>query len=351
MSFLSSLMCIRREIKYYTLFHHRIRKIHNKGKYVYFCVNSAVHGNLGDQALSFCRFEYLEKIGVPQDQIVELSTRDEMRFWPQIKRSVKEQDVILLRGGGSWGDLWLDGFDSILSWIESFPNNKIIVFPQSAYFSDTEVGVSIKNKSKQLIDRAKKLTVFARDKSSFLLLKQLYPNADIRVTPDTVLSYRPDISNSINRDGIILCLRNDKEKNPDSLKKDKLIDLLVESKNNIICQDTSIQVNLRHLKQRIVLLNNIWNKFSSAKFVVTDRLHGMIFSIITGTPCVIFDNIDGKVGHQFEWVKDLGYAFFVNNYVTVEELYDLVNGIKPSEYPIENMIPLFDDLKNCILDN
>ena len=42
----------------------------------------------------------------------------------------------------------------------------------------------------------------------------------------------------------------------------------------------------------------VYNKlteFASARLVITDRLHGLIFSAITNTPCIAFDNLSGKV--------------------------------------------------------
>lgn len=58
-------------------------------------------------------------------------------------------------------------------------------------------------------------------------------------------------------------------------------------------------------------------KFMNAKLVVTDRLHGMLFAAITGTPCIVFSNYNQKVSGTYEWIKTLPYVRYVNS---VEEM-------------------------------
>ena len=82
-----------------------------ENKKLYICLGSAVHGNLGDQALGLCRVEFLKYCGISNSDIIEYTTRDKMRYWLQICRETKESDIIVLRGGGYWGDLWIDGFE------------------------------------------------------------------------------------------------------------------------------------------------------------------------------------------------------------------------------------------------
>ncbi len=41
---------------------------------------------------------------------------------------------------------------------------------------------------------------------------------------------------------------------------------------------------------RMEELNSKFAEFLSSGLVITDRLHGMIFAAITGTPCIALDN-------------------------------------------------------------
>lgn len=90
---------IRRKIQFYFKFGYKIKKMHKQGKKVYVCAVSAVHGNMGDQALGYCRMKFLNDIGISDNDIVEYTTRDKMRYWPQICKIHSEKDVIILRGG------------------------------------------------------------------------------------------------------------------------------------------------------------------------------------------------------------------------------------------------------------
>jgi pyruvyl transferase EpsI len=55
------------------------------------------------------------------------------------------------------------------------------------------------------------------------------------------------------------------------------------------------------------------DEFAKSKLVITDRLHGMIFSAITGTPCIVFANSNGKVEAEYQWIQSLPYIRFVSH--------------------------------------
>lgn len=60
-------------------------------------------------------------------------------------------------------------------------------------------------------------------------------------------------------------------------------------------------------------LNEMWNNFKKSKVVVTDRLHGMIFCVITKTPCIALKSLDHKVVESYKWIKDLDYVELVDD--------------------------------------
>lgn len=347
---IGSLKAFRRELQYYIKFGAKIKRIHKEGAKLYVCVGTAVHGNMGDQALGYTRQKFLEKIDI--SNMVEYTSRDRMRYWPQICRTHKTTDVFVLRGGGCWGDLWIDGFEEMLLYIKQFFKNPIVVFPQSVYFSNTEYGRKLLEKSKTIIDNNPQLIICARDLYSETLLKTNYPNTKILVMPDTVLSFKPQITNSTKREGVLLCLRKDKEKKLSSDMEKQIENIIKKSKIKFQFQDTSIDFNLKKISQRETQLYMLWRKFAMSKVVITDRVHGMIFAAITGTPCVVFDNIDGKVGHQYHWLKELGYIFFITDASKsqFETVYNNALRMKGQEYPVDVMWPYFDELKNCLLD-
>ena len=60
-------------------------------------------------------------------------------------------------------------------------------------------------------------------------------------------------------------------------------------------------------------MNRLWDQLRGAEVVVTDRLHGMIFCAITGTPCVVIRSFDHKVLEGFRWLKDVPSMKLVEN--------------------------------------
>ena len=53
-------------------------------------------------------------------------------------------------------------------------------------------------------------------------------------------------------------------------------------------------------------------RFARRQVVVTDRLHGMIFSAVTGTPCVVLSSYNHKIQEYYEaFFRDSNAVFFI----------------------------------------
>ena len=340
---------LRRKIIYFFKFEYKFFRLHKSKKVVFVCVESAVHNNMGDQALGFCRKELLNKIGILDNQIIDISSRDRMMFWYNIKNSIKDSDVILLRGGGYFGNLWEDGFTAILQFIEAFPNNRIILFPQSVFFDESSKGKKLLNKSINIISKRKNIFLFARDFNSYKQFKKLYPENNVYVTPDTVLSYKPEFANEDRKKEVLLCLRNDKEKKMNRNQNKKIFDILEKKGLDFLEQDTCMDYHFSDINERKDKLYELWNKFHSAQIVITDRLHGMIFSTITGTPCIVFDNIDHKVQNAYEWIKDIEYIRFLDDIDDIEKNINELVKLNHNSYPIDIMFDNFKPLTSLLI--
>ncbi len=107
----------------------------------------------------------------------------------------------------------------------------------------------------------------------------------------------------------LLCLRQDLE----SVQKEGFIAALKGCLYNrgIDIKETSTLVEKKISKRtRVKELKKKWKEFSSAEFVITDRLHGMIFCAVTATPCIALDNVSHKVRDGYEWLSYLPYLNF-----------------------------------------
>ena len=286
------------------------------------------HGNLGDNAIAyseekliktyFNNYEYFE---MPEDNLYKCAKR--------VKKFINDEDIILLHGGGNIGDTYETPEKGRREVIKQFPNNKIIVFPQTAFFSDTEKGKEELEKSKEIYNSHKKLTLLAREKKSYRLMKEYFDKNKIYLTPDIVMTLK--IESNQKRENALLLFRNDKEKtlNNDAIEKIKNeVTLYKFSDMNV---GEKILNNVAG-KYRDCLLNNKFDEFKTAELVITDRLHGMIFAAITETPCIVFSNFNHKIEESYSWLSNLNYIKYCNNIDKIGEYIQELKGVKDIKY-------------------
>ena len=91
-----------------------------------------------------------------------------------------EEVVILLQGGGNFGDLYIDIHNFRKKIIEQYPNNKIIIFPQTAWYKETE---SIE-KDEIFFARFPNVTMCARDDFSYAFMRKHFPANKVLLVPD-----------------------------------------------------------------------------------------------------------------------------------------------------------------------
>lgn len=262
------------------------------------------YGNLGDVAIAEAEKQFFKSEG---KALVEVTEEQVRAFKGKIRRAIGPSALIALNGGGNMGSQYKDQ-EEIRSWaIRSFRNNKIVLFPQTVYFSDTPAADKLKKALVKRYGKHANLTLFARELRSYAILKSLYGNR-VELSPDIAMALAP-YEYEGERSGALLILRNDVEAN---LKIDQyyaIKNTLILSGHPVEVCDT-VQTHGVPLKNRETELNAFLNKIASAKLVVTDRLHAMIFAAITGTPCIAFDNYSQKLSGSYQWLKELAYLKF-----------------------------------------
>ena len=82
--------------------------------------------------------------------------------------------------------------------------------------------------STEVYDGRKKLTMVAREKQSYDIMTSLYPNTRVLLTPDIVLSASMDTfgAKPQRREGVLLCLRSDKERSLPVEERENLEEML-----------------------------------------------------------------------------------------------------------------------------
>ena len=270
-----------------------------------FIIGTAIHDNIGDAAISYAEIKFVQNF-FKDYFIIETNTYEFDDKIEYLKSIINKDDIIFLQGGGNLGNRYINEEKIRRKTILSFPENKIIIFPQSIWFSDDENGKNEIIKSNEIYSAHKDLILFCRDPYSLELAKMYFPSTASYLTKDIVCSLKYDFR--LDRDGVYVCIRDvDDESGLNELEHDKCISIiknfalgknipLVYGKNRF---NNQIPIDIREK----VLLNEL-KKFAKAKVVVTDRLHGVIFSIITNTPCVVLKSKDHKIPEFLKHYKN-----------------------------------------------
>lgn len=291
--------------------------------------------NLGDSAISLAQRAFLEKAGAPKSTIKEITREEYQKYHTLIMKCVKPRDKITCIGGGNMGDAWLDEELLRQQVMKDFPNHDIIVFPQTIYFTPTRQGDQIRQESIPIYDRLD-CTLIAREETSYSIMQGLYPHASILLTPDIVLSMQAKDFGAMPqpRNGILFVLRNDEEAALTQTDREELQQKAKQSGEPVRKTDMYASEQVTR-ENRAALVKAKLEEFASARLVVTDRLHGMVFAALTGTPCVVLGNYNHKVSGTYQWVHTLPYLRYVN---TVQEAEQEMNGLlqmQPGVYPSE----------------
>ena len=300
-----------------------------------------IHGNLGDQAIAISEISFLSSYNV-----IEVNLDEYALYQNILKKFVKEKDVIMIHGGGNMGTLWPDEDDITMNIVSEYGENKIIMFPQTLYYSDNNAGVSRWKRNLKVYENHKDFTVFLRDKNSFDLYKEKFYGLKCEYVPDIVLSYNKK-RKTYDRNNCLLCLRSDHEAVVDYFMRDQIERCLNEKNINFKYTDTVIFGNFK-FKNRGREIEKKWHEFSCAKMIITDRLHGMIFAAITGTPCLALDNLSKKVSGVYSWISYLDYIKVCSSVQEVLENIDIFISIPEMQFNNERIEGEFDKIKKCL---
>lgn len=273
----------------------------NRGKAV-ILFNSPDYRNLGDHAIALGERIFINKY-FPEYEIIEISCEQFQKEGRGIANSIFKDDIIVITGGGNIGTLWLRFEDSIISIINQFSDNKIIVFPQTAWFENSPYGDKEKKIFVEEVNSHNDIILAMRDIDSYRQMKNVLARCDnLYLVPDMALylSY----SRIIEKNGVAICIRDDSEKVRGRLED---IKELLEKKRVKYEEFTTISAEDVYLNNRESEVSNLLDFIAQKELIITDRLHCMLLCAIAGTKCIALDNLTGKVSGSYEWLKECSY--------------------------------------------
>lgn len=305
------------------------------------------HGNLGDQAIVYAQRRFLAD-ALPDFAVFEIQRYQYELTREKIQEMVRPSDVVVVDGGGSVGTLWPEENDKINDIVRRFADRTVLVFPQTAYFEDSELGRECERETAAAYRSNPNLVFFSRDQGTFETVSRLSSKTPNYYVPD-IVPYIDDAPFGTDRCGVLLCLRDDKERALDE-EAAKAIDfvlgdlgLTARRTSTVVAEPTRI-----HEGNRDAVLGVKWAEFSSSELVITDRLHGMFFSAITGTPCVALDNLSHKVSQGFEWIEGIPNVRLARTPDEIPVLARETLAAGPSRYSRAPLDPVYGQMREVI---
>lgn len=291
---------------------------------------AADYGNIGDLAISSAQEKFITENLT--DYEVFLVPISKTRIWIEsIKKQVSSHDIITIIGGGNMGSLYPDIESLRQLVICSFPYNKIVCFPQTLDWDESKSSNKALKKIVKIYSSHSGIHIFARELLTYKKLEEVFNgqgNAKIGFVPDIVMSAsakKLGVVNSSNPTGILTCLRNDKECALKSEHYTILNNAISDTGLTIIKTDTHAGGSGLSKAESNKLVSEKIQQFAEAQLVITDRLHGMILCLLSGTPCLVLPNSNHKIRQTYmDWLKDHPRLMFVEleNFTQVSKYID-----------------------------
>ena len=293
-------------------------------------IDPPVQPNVGDSVILLGELDFLAR-NFPRSR---RSFYDVRSYSPGADRFINEASVLLLHGGGNFGDLWPHHHELRLRMLRQFRHKKIIQFPQSIHFESNEMLMA----TADAIRAHKDFTLLVRDKISFDFAARHF-DCRILLVPDMAFAMRPitrkpptldyfclfrtDKEAVMDRDAVLAALRGcggsievaDWLDEPETftMRLDRSLGWRTQARPARMAPFRSAMVPLRrHYAQS--RLNYGIDRLSRGATVVTDRLHAHILCCLLDIPHFVFNSWDGKIAAFHDtWTRDYPTARLISS--------------------------------------
>jgi exopolysaccharide biosynthesis predicted pyruvyltransferase EpsI len=274
--------------------------------------------NVGDSAIYLGELACLASLGVPFPRFIcDLRTYDRA----ELARRLGPGGVILLAGGGTFGDLWPAAQELREEIITSFPGHRIIQLPQTIHFDRREA----LQRTRSVVNGHRHIRLLVRDARSLEIARSEF-TAPSHLCPDAAFALGPLARRAPATQQRLWLLRTDKESRHGvtSPRGEVAVDWLEEPATwrrrasyalMGAVRRKAIEPVARPLLMRLYAslarqrLARGLELLGSAQVVITDRLHAHVLCVLMGIPHVLLDNSYGKLSsfHQ-TWTAEVDNA-------------------------------------------
>ncbi|CDE76691.1 polysaccharide pyruvyl transferase YvfF [Sutterella sp. CAG:521] len=288
----------------------------------YILLDLPYHKNIGDTLIWQGELNYLK---LKPYRCLGYSNKDTFQF-PNLSPDV----LILLNGGGNFGDLYRSSQEFRCNVISRYQRNKILMFPQSVYYQDTNLIF----KDSKILNNHSNLYLCARDYPSYQFMRQYFCKNHVLLVPDMAfyVDLKSDEDNLGEKSKNLYFKRADKESVSELVKRQELKD------NDHVgdwptFEKTYFRVFLLYLalavyrrlpkwvfgRETMAKMIDIFAAYFVKDFLIklgvgfiapysdikVDRLHGLILSFLMGKNIAYQDNSTGKVSAFVStWLRD-----------------------------------------------
>jgi pyruvyl transferase EpsO len=289
----------------------------------YVLLDLPYYANIGDVLIWQGTLDFLRSLPY---RCLYASSVDHYRR-PEIDREV----IILLQGGGNFGDLWYrhQVFRKMI--LGSFPDNRVVLLPQSVFFKDR--GVMLEDAG--VFAQHRNLTMCFRDRYSLDLANRYFGSSRNMLVPD--MAFYMDMSpwlgalRAVEEGRILFLNRMDPERNEG--EPYGIVPSDAEVRDWPTMEHTGVGVWLFNLVQGGLwkfdgvfstgfngwVSDWVYQRFlrryyvrrgirflSAYSYVYTTRLHVAVLSVLLGKEFTFFDNSYGKNRGLYEaWLQDV----------------------------------------------
>ncbi|MEI9426807.1 polysaccharide pyruvyl transferase family protein [Mesorhizobium sp. Cs1299R1N3] len=299
---------------------HRIREvllplIAGRGERIHL-IDPPEHPNVGDCAILLGELDFFKR-ELPGSQV---AFHDWSTYSPSSDRHIERASVLLMHGGGNFGDIYPHHHEFRLKILRRFPNRPTIQLSQSIHFDSP----AVLQETRDAIAAHSDFTLLARDTKSEAFARANF-DCQVVLCPDMAFAMDRIVRKPANVDAFCL-LRTDKEAvapheeikrqlNQMGLSAEardwlddprtaaRLADILFSKFTRKVPVAYPLLAPLALIARRRYAETRLRvgiDLLSRGRIVVTDRLHAHILSTLLGIPNVVFRSFDAKAAAFYD---------------------------------------------------
>jgi pyruvyl transferase EpsI len=306
-----------------------------------FLIGSEDFSDLKDHQIAISEFEYLQNT-FPEYSIIEITASEYLSVRTMLSFIIKSRDLLCIPGGGNMAKVTSLSECIRRDVMKKYRHNRKVIFPQTIHYASSEEGILQLVRDQSAIKKCNNLTLCVREQSSYELAKQ-YFDCRVVLMPDILLYSDYKERFDFKRNGALLLFHNNSDGGISGQDRQRIEDVVQQYIKKLQSNDTILNSNISVFDRKEVIASFL-HKMAKAELVVTDHLHGMLFCVVTQTPCIVLSNENEKIMEVYDWISELDYIKVIQNSRELEDTVQKLLKNEKVDYDNTRIRKGFDDL-------